>query len=492
MTAAAATPDVEWQRLDPRMLLIHPIKEIGRYIIPLVVVVVAGSQSGGGAPWELLGVIIPVAIGVLRYLTTRFRVTGGRVELKRGLISRHVLSVHTDRVRTVDLTSDLIHRALGLTVVKIGTGTASKDNDEAIDLDSLPVEQARALRLELLRRAEAPVVDGETGEPTHEPAPAAVDIVTFSPSWSRFAPFTSTGFAITAAGVGLAAQLFGSSGSINISSETLEAAIWVTLLVVGLGLLISVTVTAVIGYLMAYWEFRLTRTPHDWHISRGLLTTRETSLDQARVAGVSLCEPLGLRIANGARLSAIVTGLGKDEKSSSMLVPPAPEDVVRQTAVAVLGDAEPVQVPLLAHGLAATRRRYVRALAAPGVALVVIGTLVLTTATPGWLLIPALLFAAVMTGIAADRARGLGHAWVGRWLIARSGSLTRKRQMLDTSHIIGWNFRSTWFQRRVGLTSIAATTAGGPQSVHIPDAPDAAALATAYGTLPQVVGQFLA
>ena len=77
---------------------------------------------------------------------------------------------------------------------------------------------------------------------------------------------------------------------------------------------------------MTNWGFRLTRTQGaaTWHLTRGLFTTRETTLDDDRVAGVNLTEPLGLRLARGARLSAIVTGLDKGQSGSSSLVPPAP------------------------------------------------------------------------------------------------------------------------------------------------------------------------
>jgi putative membrane protein len=52
--------------------------------------------------------------------------------------------------------------------------------------------------------------------------------------------------------------------------------------------------------------------------------------------------------------------------------------------------------------------------------------------------------------------------------------------------VIGWNLRSTWFQRRAGLADLVATTAGGRQHVRVLDLPedDAVALArTAHGGL---------
>ena len=147
-----------------------------------------------------VGVAIPIALGLMRYLTTSFRINGGRIELQRGLLNRHVLSTPVDRVRTVDLTSSLIHRLLGLTKVRIGTGTASTSDEDRIDLDGLPLDRARALRAELLRTSTA---DDEVAA---EQAPER-DVVTFDPAWVRFAPLTGSGVVIGAAALGAASQL---------------------------------------------------------------------------------------------------------------------------------------------------------------------------------------------------------------------------------------------------------------------------------------------
>ena len=150
--------DAEWQRLDPRMLLVHPIREVIRFLPVLIVFAVARTASGGET-WQLLGIAIPIVLGVMRYLTTRFRITAGRIELQRGLLNRHVLSTPVDRVRTVDLTSSPIHRLLGLTTVRIGTGTASTSDEDRVDLDGLEREVARRLVDDLTRQADA--VEGD-------------------------------------------------------------------------------------------------------------------------------------------------------------------------------------------------------------------------------------------------------------------------------------------------------------------------------------------
>jgi putative membrane protein len=486
--AAELAADAEWQRLDPRMLLVHPVREVIRFLPVLLGLFVAGTASGGG-PWQYLGVLFPVCLGVLRYLTTRFRIAQGRVELRRGLLNRHVLSTPLDRVRTVDVTASLIHRVLGLATVRIGTGTASTDADERLDLDGLPAERARGLRAELLHvaptseSAEAPVATN-----------AAVErvVLRFDLGWARFAPLTSSGVVITAGLFGGGAQVLSELGAfsdVDTRDWSLGIPVWVAVVVGIVGLLVGVAVLSVAGYLVTNWNFRLSHTPGSWHLSRGLLTTRETSIDDERLAGVTIGEPLGLRLAGAARLSAIVTGLGS-EASSSVLAPPAPRDVVVDAAGQILGTDTPGTGALLGHGPAAVRRRYLRAVA-PALALLAgVGIAVLAGGWTGWLLpVPAVILVAAVA-LAADRARSLGHALADGYVVARSGSLYRRREALEIEHVIGWTFRSTWFQRRQGLTTLVATTAGGRQSVTVLDVPEARAVEVARLALPELTNAF--
>lgn len=502
--SVAGPETTDWLRLDPRMLLVQPIREVGRFLPVLLGLFVAGTASGGARWWQLFAVLVPVAIGVLRYLTTSYRITPARVELRRGLISRHVLSTPLDRVRTVDLTASLVHRALGLATVRIGTGTAAQDSDDGLELDGLPIERARALRGELLHVRAATVASasgtapgGAADDAAPEPPPVERQVLRVDLGWLRFAPLTSSGLVIAAALVGAGSQVLGEvTGGFEIDTRgwSLGIPIWLAAVVVLLGLVFTVSLTSMTGYLVSYWEFRLSHVPGSWHVSRGLFTTRETSIDDERLAGVTISRPLGLRAAGAARLTAIVTGLRKDTSGtgngSDQLVPPAPREVVVGVAGEVLGSAAPVRAQLRGHGPAARRRRQVRAVVPALVLCAAALALVVADRVGWWLLVPSGLVLVAAVAVAADRARALGHALVAGHLVSRSGSVLRKRQVLATGHVIGCNLRATWFQRRVGLTTLVATTAGGPQAVTVTDVPVADAEVLLGGLLPAVVEQF--
>ncbi len=476
-----------WQRLDARMLLVHPVTELRRFVVPLLGVFLFGAtQGGGGAVAGIAAIGIPIAIGVVRYLTTSYRIADGRIELQRGLFNRQRLSTPLDRVRTVDLTASVVHRVLRLSTVGVGTGTVG--TDDRLELDALTTKDANALRDRLLAGAVARAEVAEESAGDVVPVPAE-PLAAFTPRWLWYAPFSGTGLVVLGAIAGTLGQFAGEYEVDLRIDDTIPAPSGLLIAAVVVVLLLAALAITVLGYLVANGGLTLTRQPGSWHLRRGLLTTRETSIDVERVAGVAVGESAGLRLARGARLSAIVTGLDRSDRGSEVLVPPAPAAVARTAATAVLGTAEPLDSVLVGHGPGAIRRRYVRALLPAGALVAAVLLLVLAGLSP-WLLLATPIAVAAALALAADRARTLGHALSGEHLVARSGSLLRRRDILECEHVIGWNFRDSWFQRRVGLTTMDATTAGGRGRVTVLDLPVGDATALADAALPGLVAQF--
>ena len=484
-------PETEWQRLDPRMMLVHPIRELIRFLPVLIGVFVASAATPGDSWVQLVAVLVPIGVGLVRYYTTAYRIHADRVELRRGLLTTNILSTPLDRVRTVDLTASPIQRLLGLSTVRIGTGTAATLGEEGLDLDGLPIERARALRHQLLTSIAPPTA-------TEQPAtPGERLVARFDPGWLRYAPFTSAGLVVAAGVVGVGSQVLEGLGFFRDLDERdlnqLASGASVIAFPVALAAgLVLVAAFSVLGYLVTNGNYAISHTLPDgsWHVRRGLLTTRETSLDDDRLRGVSIGEPLGLRMVRGARLNAIATGLDRMQSGSSTLLPPTPRALVDRVAADVVGTTAPVHAPLSDHGPRARTRRYVRALV-PSllVAAALVGFAVAQDTR--WPIGIAVLVVVAAIGLGIDRARGLGHALVDGWLVARSGSLTRRRELLGTDAIIGFNLRSTWFQRRAGLTTLVATTAGGRQAVTVLDVPEPTAIDVATRAVPGLLEQFL-
>ncbi len=501
MTTAVTDPlavaDAHWRRLSPRMLLIHPIIELGRAVPALIGLLVAGSSSGNGSAWGVIGALIVIGLGVLRWFTTRFQITPEQIQLRRGLVRRVTIAAPLDRVRTVDVTAHLLHRALGLAKVVIGTGTSDRKGRGGLVLDGLSSTAASRLRGELLHRDES--------HPS--PAPGASEeqeIARLDPSWVRYAPFTLSGAITSVAVLGFGWRL-NNEAHVNFSRlgplRTIRDQLRHTSALLDVGAIMVagiaiVSIAATIGYALAFWGFRLTR--HDGgslHVSRGLITSRATSIEARRLVGAEITEPLLLRAVGGARCLAIATGLrvGRGaERGGQVLLPPAPRGVAMSVAASVLGSAAPESTELVAHPRAALRRRLVRSVTGSVALSVAFGALVVLTGISPYVWFVSLGLVALAVPLAYDRYRSLGHAIVDGYVVTRIGSLVRRRSALSGEAIIGWNFASSFFQRRAGLTTLTATTAAGKQAYDVCDIAEDDAIVFADAASPGLLAQFAA
>ncbi|MEP6851919.1 MAG: PH domain-containing protein [bacterium] len=488
----------DWRRLDPRMLLVHPVIEAGRYLPLLIAVFFFGGttrSNGQGSYWSVVVLIIVMARATLLWVTTRYRITATQIELRRGLLRRRTLTAALDRVRTVDVTAHALHRVLGLAKVSVGTGVSDRSGRGGLVLDGLTASSAASLRADLLHRGQPPPRAGE-----HSPAavaprssdtaiPAADGrstdtedvIVTLRPAWIRFAPFTLSGAVTVVAVAGFGWRLINESGIEPERFGILRYLVprlrrlptWRLAVEAGLGIAAVIAIASTAGYVLAFWHFRLTRhTGGTLHVSRGLLTTRATSVEERRLRGAGLSEPALLRVAHGARVTAVATGLrvGRGaERGGTVLLPPAPRSVAVDVAGAVIGSRAPFVARLRRHGPAATQRRWTRALAAAAPVAVVGGAV--TGRLAGWELGLAVA-AAVVAGaalLARDRAAALGHETVDGFLVTQSGSVDRRRIALAADGTIGFVWERSFFQRRAGLVTLTATTAAGRQFYRVLD-----------------------
>jgi putative membrane protein len=496
--------ETDWRRLSVRMLAVHPVTEFVRALPAIIALLLVGSQREGGWWYGLAGVVAPVLFGLVRWATTRYRITPTQIEVRRGLLGRSVLTVPRDRVRSVDLTSNVMHRLLGLTRIAIGTGQVDRKKDNGLMLDGLGRSDALRLREELLH-------SGHTVVPAQAPAPASsarralteAQVAVLDPAWIRYGPFTLSGLVILGVAGGFAWRTINEAhlnpdriGPVHtVTNQLAGLPIALAGLEVALVGLVLVALTSTLAYVLAFWNFRLTRTSsHTLHVSRGLLTTRSTTIEERRLRGVEIAEPLLLRSAGGARAAAITTGLRRargGDRSISMLLPPAPVGEARRVAADVLGDDTPVTVTLSRHSAAAKRRRVVRALFGSTIVIAAAGIASWRLADPWWVVAAAVIAIPAGLWLARDRFASLGHAVVGRRLVFRVGSVVRRRSMIDSEGVIGWKIGQSFFQRRAGLVTLTATTAAGRQAYVLPDVDDATAVSLADQVLPGLLEPFL-
>jgi putative membrane protein len=461
------------------MLLVHPVHEVLRQIPLLIGSVVLGSATGNPL-WTLFGLALVVGYGVARWFTTTYRIDSDQVQLKTGVLQRKVLSVPRNRIRSVSTDARLLHRLLGLTVLRVSTGQEAR-GDTAFALDAVQAEQVPRLRAILLADSLTPAVEGAS-EPGRE-------LARWQPSWLRYSPLSFTGLAMILAAVGLAYQAGAGAALQNsrIAQSGVDAAerfgVVASVVVIGAAVLVASVVLSVLRSLVTYGNLVLRRDVDALHLEHGLLRVREQTLDMRRLRGGTLREPLLVRLFGGARLDAVMTGVdGAGE--ASLLLPPCPRATAEQVLAELIARPEVVTGPLRVHGAAATRRRWTRALALPSVLLVVM--VALYSWTPLWLWPVWVVLTVCCALLALDRSRALGHRVDAEWLVARAGSLDRRRDCIAAAGIIGWTVRQTLLQRRAGVATLIAATAAGVKSYRVIDVPAELAWSIAGSASPWV------
>lgn len=517
----------QWQRQSPRMLLVHPLRILRSFAVPLVLAGV-GITRGTDNTWFWLvvgvgGAVLAVVFGLVSWLVTRFRFTDQQVQLRTGLLNRRVLTAPLDRVRSVDIESSLLHRILGLAKVKVGTGVDST----RIELDGVSTAQAADLRTYLLQRSRVaergPQVEGyaaaragEGATPGDQPlgerertaygaAPAEQDteLARIDWSWLRYAPFSLSSLVVVAGAAGVLAQ-FGDELPID-QVEVAQGA-WEWVIAQAVLLLIAMTLLAVVvgwvvvstaSYVGTWWNLRVVREARgNLRITRGLVTTHSQTIEQEKVRGARMGEPFLLRFVRGAELTALATGVGSG--GATKVLPPAPRGVVTAVGHELLEEEGALTMPLVGHGPNARRRIHVRHQWGTlfVVALLAVPTYVLDAPWfdrfPAWGPIALLVAAGALNALVADSAwRNLGHGLTERHLVVQTGAVVRTREVLERAGIIGWRVDQTFFQRRRGLADLLATTAAGAEVVTAPDIPVELAVALARRATPGMLDDFL-
>jgi putative membrane protein len=311
----------------------------------------------------------------------------------------------------------------------------------------------------------------------------------------RFAPLNVANLAIVLAAIG---AVLGQLGGIEV--DTRHTGGWsrdvsVPLLVAGIALaaLACWVVFACVGYAVRWYGLSITReqgkegpTLRRVH---GLFTRRATTIEEAKVRGVVVRRPALIGLAGGAELSVLTTGLDDNQTG---LLPAAGRELVLDVAADVLGERDAVVAPVTAHGPRARRRGHLRNLRRTLYLAAAIALVVVSAGLPWW--VPAGFVAVALplaTWAAETRYRRLGHGLTERYLISCAGTFSATRTALEIDGIVGWRLHQSFWDRRLGLAQLTATTAAGREYVAIGDIGVDAAVAVVAAATPRMIRDFL-
>jgi putative membrane protein len=441
-------------RLHPLAALVLLRRFVGASVIPLLALLFSlGTRVLVPLLLGLLFVGLPLAL--LWWWRFTYRVGGGRLELRSGLVNRTTRVVQLDRVRGVDLTAPFVHRLFGL--VKVEIEAAAGGDKAEIALAAVSRAEGEALRERLL--------GGERAETEAEPPP----LYRATPRLLALGGLTSGRYLLAPAAV--VGVLFNIADDLpggvveRVTDLVADAATSPLRIATGAGVAAALVVgLAVAGSLLVDWGFLLQDEGDRLTAERGLLTRRTVSIDRGRIRGLDVRDTPLRRPLGFAAVTAVAGGV-KGEGGRTTLAP-----VVRAAELAPLlravdpGSPDP-RARLAAHPRPARGRRFARALPPPALAAAVALAL-------GWWWVAAvgLLVTAALVPLALDRYHQLGHRFDGRRLTVREGSLLRTWTELDPAEIVSFVVQRSPAQRRSGLATVVLHLGEGAGSRRVLDA----------------------
>ncbi|TVP69300.1 MAG: hypothetical protein EA340_07380 [Nitriliruptor sp.] len=492
-TPSAGPADSPSDFREPRRL--HPASVVlGVPLAQAVQALIFPFVATLAAPrWFTLFVLFSVAVvgGVVRFLDWRMRTfsfDGEVLRVDHGVLSRNHRSLDVSRIQQVEIQRGAIQRVFGLAAIRVET--AGSASEPEVDLRVLPEADAVALR-SAVRVSQARLTGrapGAAPSDDDDPAGAAEQEVLRVPlRHVILASVTGARLLVLPAVIGGALQFIGNQigpfvdeaiermVELGLAGETptLVGPDW-RLIAVGaaLGLVLSVAAAVVVGVLRD-GNFHIRQVDEDLHVSRGLLSTRDSVVPLRRIQKVEIKRNWARRVLGYATVRIRSAG-GSTGGEGRVTVPLLPNDEVDRLLSCLLPNVDGVP-DLHAHPPAALRRAFFRWLR-PAVLLIAaahllpeviafLDTDLVATAQPyTFLLLP------INAVLAVIEYRQLAHGATPLVVAARSGALSISTDIAPVVKVQALTSRRSFFQRRLGLTTLVAHVAGPGALVTVLDA----------------------
>ena len=465
-----AQDEAAWRRLHPASLYINLLPQTYRTLRglwPLLLLMFFGGQGSAtsGIDFTLLVVFFAISISrtVVHFLTLRYRLSAGKLEVRSGLLNRRSRVLDPYRIQNIELAQNPLHKLAGLVELRVETaGDASTDGM----MSALKVEEAERLkgaleRLARVRRRQQGLATAES-----DPEDAGEELL-------RIDAVELIAFGLSKRRVGTVALLFAAGMEIlslldPYQTQQVASELSTARLVGAVLLAFAATWIFSAGQsLLRHFNFKMRLRGDRLITTEGLLTRRSVEIPREKVQLVRVDEPwLRRQMGYGTMLiETAALGMADGEVRQAEGVVPmvgheALPGLTRQAAPVLATD--PWSVPLEpAHPRALYR--------------LIFGQLVRSAFLAGvlvWLLPwPWSLWALVLLPLALPLAwldwRNQGWLVTPRVVIARRGYLTRRTWVIARSKIQSVHMGQSPIMRWHGIAGVRVSVAGS--LVRLPD-----------------------
>lgn len=305
---------------------------------------------GGNVAKDLPGVIaiasaivaLSVVSSVITWRTRTWELTDAGIMLRSGLVTSKQLQVPYEHIHTVNMSSNLVERVLGLMTLDLDTGAASSEG-EATRIRGLQAGMAEALREELFRRKAAMLADqgldaraaaadasaeADDGASPTAPAPSPDACYTLTTAQLVFAALTEARVVAQAAAflilIVQGINLLQESALVNLSDVAGDIAVLPVALLVGavalllaLALVVGFAVSFVMS-LIGFAGYRAKRAGGRISVERGLLSRTSHTVALERIQSISIRQGIIRQLIGYAEVRASVVGaIGSSDETST-------------------------------------------------------------------------------------------------------------------------------------------------------------------------------
>lgn len=467
------------RRLHPLSWIFVLLRQLKGFALPLVALLVLGRSQDTGQWWGLVAVGVLTLAAVARYYTYRFRIDADELVIRSGLLQRNVRHMPLAQIQTVTLHRNLLHRIAGVAEVRLESAAGGDDPEARMQV--LSMADANALeRLVERRRGAAAQADSVAAAVTPidvmGPLPADTARVLL-----RLAPLEviklgvasnrDTVLLFAAAGVlanfagGALLDRFGPwlrQAMAWLEGLGLPMALWVALVLVALvAVIVTGRVLAIVLALLRNFDFTLEKAGNRLSVERGLLTRVRASAPLPRIQRWTLRQGVVLRFFDRRRLTVETAAQrhGRDQETLSELAPIAPPALLESLLRECLPDWPNA---LEFHPL--HPRAWRRICIVPCVLTLLACALLVAVFGLVGLLLVALL--PCWIALARRQAAASGYAITDTLLFWRSGWLDQQLSFARIEKLQGLRWVQSPFDRRHGMASLRADTAGAHPFGH--------------------------
>lgn len=484
--------------LHPLALVFDVFRLVRGFLLPAIPLLLFSRRSSWGIMLMLLAVF---ALGraVVRYVSFTYRVEGGELITREGLIGRTERHIRFERIQEVRIEQSLMHRIFGVVEAKVETGSGG--GPEAT-FTVMARRDAEALRAAVRGRQTATLHEASAGF-----SPDAASSVSQATDRSErevlrklslrdlvLGGLTSNHLVSVFVFIGALWALLDDLLPEDVYQRLDEAIRLVAGRAAGQGLRTAVIIAvvsfsailatgmvlSVLGSILLFYDFTLARRGEDLERSYGLLTRRSSTLPRRRIQTLAIEEGWLRRLAGLASVRVETVSSRSEDNAEQregrdLLLPVVPRTLVEDIIPAVFPDVDQSawrRVSPLAV------RRGLKKVAI--VALLI--SIAIFVATKSWAAFAALLLTAFAYPVLKRQYEHLGYSRGERYFHARRGWLGRLRQIVPVRKVQAVEIRQSPFDRRLGLATVAVDTAGqsaargGPYVRHLPQS-EAEALA---------------